>query len=205
VIGWTVRLQLGGTEADWSLGWSSPSALLDARLGVVALLRYDTAMQRARPVLRPRAVGSAELGTALYGLTVIAAVASSRGGYFPESWAWLASLTLWPALVILIASDRIHLGRLERHSWGSCWPTEAGSCSPAWWSVSATRTLFEAQHVLAYFGASLLTLLLVRRGTAVTLVAGVLAGVSLVSCYAFLTRVLPDRFAQFEAPSPDTD
>ena len=31
------------------------------------------------------------------------------------------------------------------------------------------------------------------------LVAGVLAGVSLVSCYAFLTRVLPDRFAQFDS------
>jgi hypothetical protein len=190
---------LGGTEADWSLGWSSPSALLDARLGVVALLRYDTAMQRARPVLRPRAVGSAELGTALYGLTVIAAVASSRGGYFPESWAWLASLTLWPALVILIASDRIHLGRLELAFLGLLLVYGGWVLLSAWWSVSATRTLFEAQHVLAYFGASLLTLLLVRRGTAVTLVAGVLAGVSLVSCYAFLTRVLPDRFAQFDA------
>jgi hypothetical protein len=155
-------------------------------------------MTGARLGIRPGAVYWSGVGIATLGFVATAAQAASRGGYFPESWAWLAWLTILPAAVILIAARDIRLGRLDLAFLGLLFAYGSWALLSSWWSLSATRTVFEAQRTLAYLGIALFALLIVRRRTAPFLVGGVLAGVTVIAGYAFLTRVLPDRFAQFD-------
>ena len=136
------------------------------------------------------------------GALLVSVLASADGGYFPESWAWLSALTLFPALIVLLVSDRIRLSRSTQAFLAlllafGCWVMLSAT-----WSVSVTSTVFEAERVLAYFGTVLFLLLVVTRRTAPFLIAGSLTGTAVVATYAFLTRVLPDRFAGFDlAPS----
>ena len=97
-----------------------------------------------------------------------------------------------------IGSDRIRLGRLDLSFLGLLFAFGLWVLLSATWSSSLPARCWRRSGHLAYVGVTLLALLVVRRRTAPVLVAGVLAGVTLVSGYAFLTRVLPDRFTRFD-------
>ena len=137
----------------------------------------------------------------VFGLCAIgvATVAASDGGYFPESWAWLAVLTLFPAALSLIASDRIRVSRLEATFLGLLLAFSAWVLLSAFWSISVTNTVLEAQRMLAYVGAALLFVLMMTRRTTVVVVGALLCGIAIVAGFACLTRVLPDRFAAFDS------
>jgi hypothetical protein len=138
-------------------------------------------------------------GIALLGFCAVAAVAGTRGGYFPESWAWLATATLFPAVVVLLATGHVRLGWLDLSFVGLLFSYWGWVLLSATWSASMTRSILESQHDLAYIGVVLLALLLTSRRTAPHLVAGVLAGVTAISGYSVFTRVLPDRFGRFDS------
>ncbi len=156
-------------------------------------------MQRAQTARASLAIDWAAALAYGLGALLVGVLASTDGGYFPESWAWLSALTLFPALIVLLASDRVRLSRPETAflilllAFG-CWVMLSAT-----WSVSVTSTVLEAERVLAYFGTTLLLLLVVTRRTAPFLLAGSLAGTGVVATYALLTRVLPDRFAGFDS------
>jgi hypothetical protein len=141
--------------------------------------------------MRPLVFGLCAIG--------VATVAASDGGYFPESWAWLAVLTLFPAALALIASDRVRVGRLEAAFLGLLVTFSAWVLLSAFWSVSVTNTVLEAQRMLAYVGAALLLVLVLTRRTTTVVVGAVLCGVAIVAGFACLTRVLPDRFVAFDS------
>ena len=129
----------------------------------------------------------------------VASLAASDGGYFPESWAWLSALTLFPAALLLIATDRIRVSRLEMSFLGLLLAYDGWILLSGTWSVSVSSTVFEAQRTLGYLGAALALLLVVTRRTSTHLLAGALAGVTAVTTFACLTRVLPDRFVAFDS------
>ena len=133
------------------------------------------------------------------GALVVVAVAASDGGYFPESWAWLSALTLFPAALVLMATDRLRLSRLETAFLALLLAFGGWVLLSATWSVSVPSTALDAQRTLAYLGTALLLLLLLTRGTTTFLLAGALSGVSVVAGFACLTRLLPDRFAAFDS------
>jgi O-antigen ligase len=129
----------------------------------------------------------------------VATAAASDGGYFPESWAWVAVLTLFPASLVLLGRSRIVVGALEI-AFVVLLLTFAGWVAfSAFWSVSVSSTAFEAQRLLAYIGAALLLALVLTRRTTTLVLAGTLAGVATVAGYACLTRLLPDRFTAFDS------
>jgi O-antigen ligase len=144
--------------------------------------------------LRRDAVASALAGVALAG-----GVAAADGGYFASSWAWTAVLTLVPATVLLVARPRTELQLLDVLLPLGLAALGVWAALSALWAPSATLALDEVARLLAYVGAVLLTLLVVRRRTVPHLVGGVLAGVAMVGAYALLTRLLPDRLGE-----PDT-
>ena len=155
-------------------------------------------MSRVRLGAAPVVLDWSGAAAASLGFLATAGMAASRGGYFPESWAWLALATLVPAAALMIASDRLLLGRLDLTLLALLLAFGGWELLSSTWSPSVTRSVLEAQRTLAYVGLVLLALLVVRRRTAPLLVAGVLTGVYVVAGYAFLTRVLPDRFTRFD-------
>jgi O-antigen ligase len=157
------------------------------------------AMDRARSAQISLAIdwgGVAAFGITALGVTTLAA---ADGGYFPESWAWLSALTLFPAALLLIATDRVRLSRLEMSFLALLLAYDGWILLSCIWSISVTSTVFEAQRTLAYLGAAFVLLLVVTRRTSTHLLAGALAGVTAVATFACLTRLLPDRFVAFDS------
>ena len=134
------------------------------------------------------------LGAALGG-----GLAAAEGGFFPESWAWTAVLTLVPATILLLVRRSWPLELMDMLYVGGVLLFGAWIAISAFWSPTVTGAVEDAWRVLAYVGAVGLTLLVVERRTVPSLLAGVLAGVSLIGGYALLTRLLPDRLGDFES------
>ena len=134
----------------------------------------------------------------LLGMVLGGGVAASDGGYFPETWAWIAALTFVPAAVLLIAGGGARLGRLDLALPVALAGLGGWALLSAVWSSSTTSAVFEAQRTLAYLGVALLTLVIVNQRTAPLLLGGCLAGVTVVAGYGLLTRLLPDRLASFD-------
>ena len=138
------------------------------------------------------------IGAVLLGLLLGGGVAAADGGFFPETWAWVAALTFLPAAVILIAGGGARLGRLDLAFLALLAGFGGWALLSAVWSPSTTSAVFEAQRTLAYLGVVLLVLLVVHRGTAPLLLGGCLGGISLVAVYALLSRLLPDQVGEFD-------
>ena len=66
------------------------------------------------------------------------------------------------------------------------------------WTTSVTLTMLDVQKLLVYVGIVPAALLVVKRRSAPQLLAGVLAGITLVSAYALATRLLPERLGSFD-------
>ncbi len=158
-------------------------------------------MESSTTTLRPRASAlSLRLDSvlvAVLGFALAAGPAAWNGGYFAASWSWVALGTFSLATIRLILVPRVGLGRLD---WAlilllasfTGWLALSGL-----WSPALTPTLTEVVRSIAYLGAVLLALLLVRRGTVAVLLGSLLAGVTAVSGYALLTRLLPDRLGSW--------
>jgi hypothetical protein len=115
------------------------------------------------------------------------------GGYWPTAWGWTSLLFLFVcAAIVIVRGELVRGGRELLYAGGLLVFTLWGVASAAW-SASATEPLQESQRTLAYAAAVLGALLLARARTYRTLVAGVWAAVSVVSLYALLSRLFPER------------
>ena len=126
-------------------------------------------------------------------LALVGGLGASQGGYFPTTWGWAGLGLGWALMVALVLDDRARLRPLEL-------ATVAGwSALPAWvalsilWTRSVTASVLEVERDLIYPLGVAAALLIVRRRSVAALLGGVLAAITLVSGYALLTRLLPDR------------
>ncbi len=128
----------------------------------------------------------------LAGFLLASVLAASDGGYFSDSWAWLAFVSLTLATLRLILAPALRLRRLD-------WAFAGGlGAFAAWVALSTLRapaatpaldaTLLDA----SYAAVVLALLLLVRRRTVGALLFGALLGVTVVASYSLLTRLHPD-------------
>ena len=133
-----------------------------------------------------------------FGAVLVGWVAADDGGWWPETWAWTALVTLAASVVILLVRDR-PLGWLDLGFLGALAALGAWTALSALWSPSVPSTLDEAQRMLAYVGSGLLASLVVDKRTVRHLLGGVLTAIALIGVYALGSRLLPDRIGDFDS------
>ena len=155
-------------------------------------------VDHAKPAPRALSLRADPIMVAALGFVLAAGPAAWNGGYFAGSWAWIALGTFTLATIRLILVPRVGLGRLDWALLALLAAFAGWLALSGLWSPALTPTLTEVVRALAYLGAVLLTLLLVRRTTVIVLLGSLLAGVTAVSGYALLTRLLPDRIGSWD-------
>jgi O-antigen ligase len=129
---------------------------------------------------------------------IVTAANASQGSYFSQSWGWVALAFLVPATVLLIL-DRVDApGRLRIAFAGLMVALATWTALSTLWSVSAPASIREVERIVVYVAVALAVAVVLRRGDAPGIVAGILAGVTLICGYALATRLLPDRLDTFD-------
>jgi hypothetical protein len=123
----------------------------------------------------------------------------ANGGYFPVSWGWGSVALLALAALALAVGVSVELGRLDKVFLTALAGLAAWTALSLLWTSTVPQTVLEVERVLVYVGAGVAGILLSRRASVASLVAGIWVGVLVVSTYALLTRLFPDRLGNFNA------
>ena len=105
---------------------------------------------------------------------IVTAANASQGAYFSQSWGWVALAFLVPTTVLLILESVSAPGRLRAAFASFTGGLAVWIALSSLWSISAPASLREAERMLVYVAVALAITLVLRRGDA----PGVLAGVS---------------------------
>jgi hypothetical protein len=169
--------------------------------GFLTLLREGqiSAIDAVGSLVRPAAAGRSLAGPAVvsYLGAVLVAASADHGGFFPDSWGWMALALLWLAGIAVLMRPRIALSRLERASVAALVLLAGWTGISAAWSLDASLSLLGAQRALVYAAALAAPLLALRRRAATPLLAAALVAVTCVSTYAVSTRLFPARLGLF--------
>jgi tetratricopeptide (TPR) repeat protein len=129
----------------------------------------------------------------------IGVTAATDGGYFPTSWGWAALFFFWVALVVLVVREEIHVGALERGMLLALTAFAAWTGLSTLWSADPAQTVLELERALVYVAGALAFVLMARRRLLPDMVGGLLCALSLVSLYALVTRLFPERFGSYDS------
>jgi hypothetical protein len=132
---------------------------------------------------------------------LVAATNASQGGYFSQSWGWIA-LAFIGATSLMLILDVAHLpGRLRRGFAALMAALGVWVALSATWSITPAGSLREAERMLVYVALAGALAIVLRRGDATALATGVFAGSSLVAGYALATRLFPDKLESYDDPT----
>src|SRR5919106_3205059 len=132
---------------------------------------------------------------------LVTAANGSQGGYFSQSWGWIALAFIAAVSLALIlgwaTSPRpLQLAFAALMAALGVWVTLSAT-----WSASAAGSLRDAERMLVYVMLAAAVALVLRRGDAPALFGGLFAGCVVVGSYALATRIFPDRFETFDSPA----
>jgi hypothetical protein len=136
--------------------------------------------------------------TALACASLVAAVNVSDAGYFERSWGWIAVVLLWGAATLLVTSDRLTISPLPIAFLVGMTAFLAWVAVSAAWSESPPRTIREVERDVVYLAFAGTIALAGSRLRAPAIVAGTLAGGTLVAMYALATRLFPERLGSYD-------
>ena len=131
---------------------------------------------------------------------IVTAANASQGAYFSQSWGWVALAFLVPTTVLLILERASAPGRLRIAFASFTGALAVWIALSSLWSISAPASLREVERMLVYVAVALAIALVLRRGDAPGVLAGIGLGVLLVCGYALATRLFPDRFDAYDDP-----
>jgi hypothetical protein len=131
---------------------------------------------------------------------IVTAANASQGAYFSQSWGWVALAFLVPTTVLLILERVAAPGRLRIAFASLTGALAVWIALSSLWSISAPASLREVERMLVYVALALAIALVLRRGDAPAVLAGVGLGVLIVCCYALATRLFSDRFGTYDDP-----
>jgi O-antigen ligase len=148
----------------------------------------DDVFIRRRPVIEQGAarierlanrLGWPEIAPGLFAFAVLLAVGLADGGVFPRTWRLGASALFAVAAAALLARERVALRSLE------LWAVGAIGAFTVWIGLSASWSgnLAQAERALLYVGALFTVLVLAERRSVPYLLAGTLAGITVVTAY----------------------
>src|ERR671930_207801 len=143
--------------------------------------------------------GVAAIGAGL----AVGGLAAAAGGYFPTSWGWTAIAFLWATAIALLLRGTVELAVRELVFFGALTLFAGWIWLATTWSESTPSSFLEGERVLVYVGGTAAALLLVRRRTAVDLLAGVLTAITLACAYGLATRLFPNRIGSFDPIAVD--
>jgi O-antigen ligase len=131
---------------------------------------------------------------------IVTAANASEGGYFSQSWGWIALAFLVPTTSVLIL-DRVSTpGRLRAAFAALMTALGVWIALSSLWSISSSASGREVERMLVYVAVALAVALVLRRGDAAGVLAGIAIGITLGSSYALATRLFPDRLDTYDDP-----
>jgi len=132
---------------------------------------------------------------------IVTAANASQGGYFSQSWGWIALAFLAPTTIALIL-DRIEApGRLRVAFAGLMLAFGVWVALSALWSSGDSAPLREAERMLMYVAIALAIAIVLRRGDSGAVMYGLIAGGAVVCSYSLATRLFPDVLESYDAPT----
>jgi MFS family permease len=137
------------------------------------------------------AVGS---GAAL----TLAAFGFASGGYYPTAWAWGSLAALWLCAIYLVLANAPRPSLLAVTMLAALTGLAAWTWLALLWSDDVDQTVLEGQRTLLYLAIAGALVLVARETDVESLLAGVLAGISLPAAYGLATRLFPDRLGVFD-------
>jgi hypothetical protein len=126
-------------------------------------------------------MGPRDAVAGLAAFLLIAGLGFDDGGFAPTSWGWSACLLLLSALALLAGGLALRPSRLEAVFFGALVALLAWTLASAAWSLDPASSVLEAQRLLVYVSAVGAFLLGGRRGSREPLLAGALAGASILA------------------------
>jgi hypothetical protein len=159
-----------------------------------AAMPNSVQVERVRPRLL-RHTGA--LGLAF----IIGVLAAAHGGYFPTSWGWSALVLFWVAAMGLLARGRIAVSRAEVGLVLAMAALVSWIALSIAWSTTPVDSVEELERALVYLAGVLALVVVVRRSSVSSLLAGLLGAATLVAAYALATRLFPDRIGTFDSIS----
>jgi O-Antigen ligase len=131
--------------------------------------------------------------------TLITAANTSEGGYFSQSWGWIALVFVAAVSLALIVGWANSPG-WTRTAFGALMAAfGVWVALSATWSLTSSGSLREAERMLVYVALAAAMALVLRRRDAPGLFGGVFAGSVAVAGYALATRLFPDRLETYDS------
>ena len=127
---------------------------------------------------------------ALTGLGLVGLLGFRDGGYFSDTWLPAGLGLACLGAIVLVLGGRPELGRAELAFVGLLGAFAGWVAVSALWSLDPDESLVEASRALLYVVGAATLLLVARRGTAVSLVGGAVAGIAVVAAYAVADRAV---------------
>lgn len=145
-----------------------------------------------------RGLGGSQLPLGLTACLVVGGLAFANGGYFPVSWGWSGLALLWLAAVALALGVSVEVGTLDRIFLGGLAGLTVWVSLSLLWTSSVPETVLELERTLVYLAAGIAGIVLLRRRSVPALLLGVWGAITVVSTYALLTRLFPERLGVFD-------
>jgi len=149
---------------------------------------------------RPRTLGALSLWLLPPALAAgtVGGLSAANGGYFGGTRAWAALALLWLALLALLLRSDVATGALGLVFAGALVLFAGWTALSILWTSSVTLTVSDSQKMLVYVGLVVAALLVLRRRSVPSVLAGTLIGISAVCAYALATRLFPERLGTFD-------
>ena len=132
---------------------------------------------------------------------LVTAANGSQGGYFSQSWGWIALAFVAPVSLALIVGWATRPGWMRVSFAALMAGLGAWVALSATWSLTPAGSLREVERMLVYVALAAAVALVLRRGDATGLAAGVFAGSVAVAGYGLATRLFPDRLESYDSPT----
>ena len=129
---------------------------------------------------------------------VLGVVAVDNGGFDSVAWGWASLALLFAAIVSLVLTGRVSIGRRELAFVGCLAALAAWTLASAVWSSSAEEPVLESERAVVYLAACLASFFLLRRSTYRLLLGGTWTVIAAVCTYSLSTRLFPTRLGVFD-------
>ena len=132
---------------------------------------------------------------------LVTAANGSQGGYFSQSWGWIALAFVAAVALALIVGWAMRPGRLRIAFAAFTAALGVWVALSATWSLTPAGSLREVERMLVYVALAAAVALALRAGDATGLAAGLFAGTVVVAGYGLATRLFPDRLESYDSPT----